>query len=187
MQLINVAFGGTLIPDIPSRFLHPLRIGIWQRCVAWCQSWERFFAVILHSSTREVTNSAHHQAIDSWGRDCKYRAVRRRNHRSMWSSNIICVQWHPADAHRIALNQKYRRNILEDSEKEYLIDKPMMGRKFLSLVFLKAGFHYSTYAWYRHASIIAFKIIHFAFWAFWSVGHRFNQMISSWITQFAWS
>jgi putative glutamine amidotransferase len=104
MQLINVTWGGTLIPDIPS---------VIQRFVKHCLSdtEDAFHSITLQEGTvlsdlqnsvNGYVNSSHHQSIDLLGRglrtiaraeDGVIEAIERRSPHD--GNFLLGVQWHP--------------------------------------------------------------------------------------------
>jgi putative glutamine amidotransferase len=101
-QILNVARGGTLIPDIPSLMAHALE----HKAAADVEHWVTLnTGSELHNIThqqRAIVNSAHHQAIDKLasgfnltasGSDGIIEAIEADN--DIYPSFCIAVQWHP--------------------------------------------------------------------------------------------
>jgi len=106
------------------------------------------------------------------------RAVRRRNHRSMWRLQYYLRPMAPeADAHRIALIKKYRREYSWRQWKRISDRQNRWWEEILIIGFLKAWIPLFDVCMISACfGLLRSRSYTSAFWAFWSVGHRFNQM-----------
>ncbi|MBQ8327715.1 MAG: gamma-glutamyl-gamma-aminobutyrate hydrolase family protein [Lachnospiraceae bacterium] len=120
MQLINVYFGGSLIQDLPTAALHSFN-----------ETDQYHMTYIKKDSYLEslygkaiITNSAHHQGIDTLGRHLTIDAITKDNVVEAISHTklpIIGVQWHPERM------PKLKRNV-------YFADGDKLLSYFLSLI-----------------------------------------------------
>ncbi|MCS7187656.1 MAG: gamma-glutamyl-gamma-aminobutyrate hydrolase family protein, partial [Armatimonadota bacterium] len=101
-QLLNIAFGGTLVQDIPSQWISPLTHKLPDR--PWFSEHE--VEIVAGSllwdwlqTSRIIVKSAHHQAIArvgnglkvvAWAPDKVIEAIEASN-----GKFIVGVQWHP--------------------------------------------------------------------------------------------
>ena len=104
LQLINVALGGTLYQDIYSQIddisIHnPNKLRDELQHSVVIQKDSSLYKILEHEEVE--TNSFHHQAVKTLGRNLRVTAKAKDNiieaYDSMENPNLICVQWHPED------------------------------------------------------------------------------------------
>jgi putative glutamine amidotransferase len=110
-QIINVALGGSLVPDIPSQksneVLH--RQDDWENCFHEVSLVQNSLLVKLCGATAGKVNSNHHQCIDrlsddltitAWSTDSIPEAVEWKN--TYDKGFLMAVQWHPERLNTVA-------------------------------------------------------------------------------------
>jgi putative glutamine amidotransferase len=119
-QLINVALGGTLIQDIPSKIkssiVHSTKEDKWfnKEHAVKIKS-ESKLAQILNAQVLQV-NSIHHQAIDQIADNleaCAYAedGIIEACHSSQYT-NLLSVQWHPETMWQVTSSKSQQTNDL---------------------------------------------------------------------------
>ncbi|HUH53643.1 MAG TPA: gamma-glutamyl-gamma-aminobutyrate hydrolase family protein [Microbacteriaceae bacterium] len=124
-QLLNVAHGGTLIPDIANWELHRGKAGSAELFIdeEVMLEADSKIASILGETIVTVRNG-HHQAVDSVGENLKVAArahdgiVEATEHRS--AAWVLGLQWHPEEPNANPEHQKKIFGELVDQAKSYL-------------------------------------------------------------------
>jgi putative glutamine amidotransferase len=107
LQLINVAFGGTLYQDIDSQcdrsftdFSHTSKEDKWFEIAHDVSLYDESLVKRIFQTNNIQVNSIHHQAIKDLGKDLVVTGVSEKDKiieviESKIYSNLLAVQWHP--------------------------------------------------------------------------------------------
>jgi len=102
MQIMNVALGGTIIPDLPSAGYVLHAVEDLQDHRHTIQSVPHSLLEIITGGSKHEVNSIHHQAVDDLGRGLMAGAISPDGvvEAVEWSLKdrmpfLLCVQWHP--------------------------------------------------------------------------------------------